>query len=132
MAKFVVRNYGNTRELPYKNKMIYLARDGAIETDDSEMANALSQFPQIHVAGYPVAEKTEVKNTIAPEKEKADSVLQQENADLKKKLEYAKKFDALKRLSMKELQQKAKEQRISYKNLKEDDLIAALLHAEKE
>jgi len=45
--KFVIRNNGEARGLPYKGKTIYLAHDRVIVTGDEEMAKALSSYPRI-------------------------------------------------------------------------------------
>lgn len=50
MKKFVIRNYGNSRTLPVKGKGYFLCKEGTIETDDEELADALGTFPQIHVS----------------------------------------------------------------------------------
>jgi hypothetical protein len=48
---YVIRNYGPTRQLPYKNQYITITNDGAIETNDEEMVNVLRTYPKIHVSG---------------------------------------------------------------------------------
>lgn len=49
MKRFVIRNYGPTRQLSYKAQQICITNDCAIETDDAEMAYALEQHGQITV-----------------------------------------------------------------------------------
>lgn len=44
MAKFRITNYGNTRKLPYKGECYEIIRQGSIETDDRDLAEALSSF----------------------------------------------------------------------------------------
>lgn len=38
MKRFVVRNYGPSRQFPYRDQHIPIANDCAIETDDEELA----------------------------------------------------------------------------------------------
>lgn len=38
MKRFVIRNYGPSRQFPYKDQHIPIANDCAIETDDEELA----------------------------------------------------------------------------------------------
>jgi len=50
---FIIRNYGNSRTLPYKDKNYFIARDGIIETNDAELAGSLKTIPLLHVSGKP-------------------------------------------------------------------------------
>lgn len=50
---YVIRNYGPTRELPFKNQHITMVRDQAIVTNDLEMVQALSGQPMINVSKQP-------------------------------------------------------------------------------
>ena len=38
MKRFVIRNYGASRQFPYKGQSIPISNDSAIETDDEELA----------------------------------------------------------------------------------------------
>lgn len=49
MARFVIRNYGPSRQIPYKGQQICMGRDQAIETDDEKMVVALGKADEIHV-----------------------------------------------------------------------------------
>lgn len=50
---YVIRNYGETRQIPFKNGFISIGREQAIETDDPEVVSALSGIPQVNVAAQP-------------------------------------------------------------------------------
>ena len=49
MAKYVITNFGNTRKLPYKGQFYFIAKNGEIETDDKELADALGSYMFIDV-----------------------------------------------------------------------------------
>jgi len=49
MSRFVIRNYGISRQFPYKGKSICLSNDQAIETDDVAEAAALGSHQNVHV-----------------------------------------------------------------------------------
>ena len=49
MKRFGIRNYGPTRQLPYKDQQILVVHDGFIDTDDVEMAVALGEQEKIFV-----------------------------------------------------------------------------------
>jgi len=63
MAKFRIRNYGNTRKLPYKGQYIEISKNGFIETDDADLAKALGefQFVDVEVIKAPVKKKKKTK-----------------------------------------------------------------------
>lgn len=46
---YKIYNYGNSRNLPYKGMSIFIAKKQMIETEDKEMADALSAYPYIDV-----------------------------------------------------------------------------------
>ena len=52
MARFVIRNYGQTRQVPYQNTQIIIARDGAIETDDEDIAATMKEQKDITVTDH--------------------------------------------------------------------------------
>jgi len=49
MARFIIRNYGPSRQIPYKGQSICLSNDQCIETDDAKMAGVLGFTDSIHV-----------------------------------------------------------------------------------
>ena len=49
MKRFGIRNYGPTRQVPFKDKQIFIARDGFIETDDEEEATVLKDQENLYV-----------------------------------------------------------------------------------
>ena len=49
MTRFVVRNYGPTRQVPYRNQQIIIANDKAIETDDMALVAVLQNMEAMHV-----------------------------------------------------------------------------------
>lgn len=49
MARFIIRNYGLSRQFPYKGKQVCLSNDQAIEIDDAELAATLKNHEKMHV-----------------------------------------------------------------------------------
>lgn len=49
MKRFVIRNYGLTRQIPYKDQQVCIANDQAIETDDEELVAVLRKHENLHV-----------------------------------------------------------------------------------
>lgn len=49
MTRFIVRNYGPTRQVQYKNLQVIIANDKVIETDDIELVAVLQNYTAIHV-----------------------------------------------------------------------------------
>ena len=49
MARFIIRNYGPSRQFDYEGHQICLSNDQCIETDDEEMAAVLGDNELIHV-----------------------------------------------------------------------------------
>lgn len=49
MAKYRIRNYGNTRKLPYKRQYYEIPRNGFIETNNAALAKALGEFQFVDV-----------------------------------------------------------------------------------
>jgi len=54
MARFVIRNYGPTRQVPYQNTQIYIARDGAMETDNENIAATMKGQKDMTVTDHGV------------------------------------------------------------------------------
>lgn len=46
---YKIYNYANSRNLPYKGMSIFIAKKQMIETEDKDMADALSAYPYIDV-----------------------------------------------------------------------------------
>ena len=42
-------NYGNSRTLPYKGMNVFVGKNQFIDTEDKEMADALSAFPYLDI-----------------------------------------------------------------------------------
>ena len=55
MTKYIIRNYGPSAQIPYKDKSITITSDVVIETDDPELVSAASSIPNIHVTTRPGA-----------------------------------------------------------------------------
>ena len=49
MKRFVIRNYGLTRQIPYKDQQVCIANDQAIETDDEELVAVLRKHENLHI-----------------------------------------------------------------------------------
>lgn len=50
---YVIRNYGPSKQLPFKNQHISISRDAAIVTDDLEVVQALSGQSMINISKQP-------------------------------------------------------------------------------
>jgi len=46
---YKIFNCGNSRNLPYKGMSIFIAKKQTIETEDKDMADALSAYPYVDV-----------------------------------------------------------------------------------
>lgn len=80
MARFVIRNYGPSRQIQYEDRMICLYHDQVIETDDEEMAEALKAEERIHVTDRGVEMATPV-DLSAEEVEDKDRPVTADNAE---------------------------------------------------
>ena len=49
MIRFIVRNYGSTRQVQHKGQQIIIAHDKAIETDDIDLVAALQNYKAMYV-----------------------------------------------------------------------------------
>jgi len=65
MKRFAIRNYGPTRQVPYKDKQLYIANDGCVETDDAGEAAAFAKVESMYVTDSGVA-------VVAPEASKEE------------------------------------------------------------
>ena len=104
MARFVIRNYGPSRQIPYKGQQLCLSNDQSIETDDEEEAAAFEAYEAIHV--------TDRGSELAPP-------LVEESVEESKEVSYE-------GMTVKELQVIAKDREIKTSGLNKADLIEAL------
>jgi len=161
MARFIIRNYGVSRQFPYKGKSICLSNDQAIETDDVDEAAALGSYENIFVKDLGVecatpvidekpektAEKKERKVTVdnaeAVHEEKhpdEDETQEQKTVDTQTQPPADKNEIAYEDMTVKELQvlfndrQKslAKDKQVKTSGLKKADLILCLEAYDKE
>ncbi len=49
MKRFVIRNYGPSRQVPYKGQSVCLSNDQCVETDNEEMADVFREEERITV-----------------------------------------------------------------------------------
>jgi len=61
MSRFVIRNYGPSRQIPYNGQSICLSNDQCIETDDADMAETFGSEKSIHVTDRGVEAATPVQ-----------------------------------------------------------------------
>jgi len=155
MARFIIRNYGPSRQFPYKGKQICLSNDAAIETDDVEEAAAFGSHKNVHVhdrgvefaAPVPLAppEKEKEKErqvtvddveAVYNEKFPPDEDEQKQETGGTEPPAPVSKADkdeiAYAEMSVKELLVLAKDRQIKTSGLKKDELIQALEAYDKE
>jgi len=65
-GKYVIRNYGTARQIPYKGKYYTINGDGAIETDDEGLTKAAEAMGQMHVTVRSTVPKAVVADTPPP------------------------------------------------------------------
>jgi len=144
MARFIIRNYGPSRQIPYKGQSICLSNDQCIETDDAKMAGVLGFADLITVtdrgleAAAPVvsdssgtkkdrkvtvddaeavyAENFSDKDVRKPHTQPAEPPIQEESID---EISYAD-------MSVRELRVLAEDRRIKTSGLRKGELIDAL------
>ncbi len=121
MVRFVVRNYGVTRQVQYKGQQIIIANDRAIETDDIELAAVLQNMNAMHVTdrcpetpGPSLPPVVKIKDEQAPEEFQAPEV-----PDASAEIQY-------KDMKMLELQALGKDRQLKVSGLKKAALIQAL------
>lgn len=122
MGRFVIRNYGRTRQFPYKDKQIYIANDKAIETDDVEMVAVLQNFPQMEVTDH--CPETPGPSLPSP-KVVPDEVEQTPDEVLAEVVESSDEI-AYGDMSLKELQELGKDRQLKVSGLKKAELIVVL------
>lgn len=139
MARFVIRNYGTSKQVPYKGQQITFIHDQAIETDDEILAGALAAQDRAHltdrgldaVALVPPEvpdEKKERKVTVDKEpvpKEDAEDI-QKKESETDAASEEIDDGIAYEEMTVKELQVLAKDRQLSTSGLLKDELIQAL------
>ena len=69
MKRFIIRNYGASRQFPYKGQPIPISNDSAIETDDEKLAIFFKEQQAIHVTdrGSELAPPSSVEEPEKPE-----------------------------------------------------------------
>lgn len=148
MARFIIRNYGLSRQFLYKGKSICLSNDQAIETDDVDEAAALGSHKDVHVIDCGVefaapttpekpAEKKERNVTVDDaeavhaEKFPDEDEQQQETSETQPPASDSESTDdkdeiAYADMTYKEIQVLAKDRQIKTSGLKKAELILAL------
>lgn len=84
MTRFVIRNYGPSRQLAYGDKMITVAHDGVIETDDEKEAAALGAYESVNVVDRGIGAGASTPVTPTPPSDSTENAGTQEtstNAD---------------------------------------------------
>lgn len=82
MVRFVIRNYGPSRKVPYKDMHVFIGQDKAIETDDAELANAFASVPKVTVKARPGVPTSPVPvSTPDPEKGVIDEPVEDDDFD---------------------------------------------------
>jgi len=132
MIRFVVRNYGVTRQVPYKGQQVIIANDKAIETDDMELVAVLQNIEAMHVTdrcpGTPGPSLPPIVKTETPEEPQASSGESQTSEEPDEVTEEIAYNDML----LKELQVLAKDRQIKVSGLNKARLIKALEKYDKE
>lgn len=143
MARFLIRNYGPSRQIAYKGQQICLSRDQCIETDDSRIAAVLGAEKQVHVTDHGV----EAAAPVPPEKQEGedrtvtvddaeavhdekfpDEDVQEQHIQEEQQPVLSNDADeiAYADMNVKELRVLAKDRQIETSDLKKADLIKAL------
>ena len=126
MIRFVVRNYGVTRQVPYKGQQVIIANDKAIETDDMELVAILQNVEAMYVTdrcpgtpgpSLPPIVKTEDKQTSEAPKAEAPKASDE--------IEY-------KEMTYKELQILGKDRQMKTVGVSKEKLIEGLENYDKE
>jgi hypothetical protein len=78
MTRYVIRNYGLTRQIPYKGQQIFIANDQAIETDDEELVTVLRAQENLHVTDR----GSELASTLSEKPESTEESEEMAYADL--------------------------------------------------
>ena len=111
MKRFIVRNYGPTRQFPYKDMQIFIANDCVRETDDVEMAMALKKEKQVTVT-----DRGSEVTSLSPSVEEPET---SEVSEESQEISYGE-------MKVKDLQILAKDREIKTSGLNKAELIQAL------
>jgi len=137
MQRFVIRNYGSSRNLPDGHgSYIFIERNGVQGTDDEEMAKLFATYPDIHVAERgnnlsillptpPEGPAPQVEPPDEPpdEDEQGEDETEDEQGESEGEDEDATDYEALR---VSDLQEIAKDREIPIANLRKPELIEAL------
>jgi len=141
MKRFAIRNYGPSRQVPYKGQQICLSNDACIETDDAEEAAVLKAAGQVYVTdcgavvAIPETPKDEKRKVTADDVEAVhaenhpEDEVQQETGGEQPTTPDAKADKdeiAYSDMTVKELQVLAKDRQIKTSGLKKAELIKTL------
>jgi len=125
MKRFVIRNYGPSRQFPFEDQAICISNDQAIETDDEQIAEALKKHNAVHVTDRGVRELTEQKTIEQKVNSKNDSPSDDtiiEDVDGTENVYEIQYND----MTVSELKELAKDRDIKTSGLRKQDLIGAL------
>jgi len=136
MARFVIRNYGQSRQVPYQNTQIYIARDGAMETDDENIAATMKGQKDMTVTDHgvqsnpappeePKQKGKDKKRQITVDKEPVPKEDPVEKVTPEVVSEEAEEI-AYEEMTVKELQVLAKDRQLTTSGLLKAELIQAL------
>jgi len=136
MARFVIRNYGQSRQVPYQNTQIYIARDGAMETDDEDIAATMKGQKDMTVTDHgvqsnpapseePKQKGKDKKRQITVDKEPVPKEDPVEKVTPEVVSEEAEEI-AYEEMTVKELQVLAKDRQLTTSGLLKAELIQAL------
>jgi len=136
MARFVIRNYGPTRQVPYQNTQIYIARDGAMETDNENIAATMKGQKDMTVTDHgvqsnpapseePKQKGKDKKRQITVDKEPVPKEDPVEKTTPEVVSEEAEEI-AYEEMTVKELQVLAKDRQLTTSGLLKAELIQAL------
>lgn len=132
MAKrFIVRNYGPTRQIQYKKQQIIIANDKVIETDDMGLVAVLQNYKAIHITDRnPETPGPSLPPVVLIDDEPrtVDGVVQPEELEAPVAAEEI----AYSEMKMKELQALGKDRQLKVSGLSKTELIEALENYDKE
>lgn len=112
MGRFGIRNYGPTRQIPYKGEQILMVNDGYIDTDDEVLASVLAEQEKIYVTDHGAAFAPMVTASEKPKADEAPDVPEDE-------ISYED-------MTVPELKVLAKDRELDVKGLKKAEIIEAL------
>lgn len=128
MIRFIVRNYGITRQVQHKGQQIIIANDKAIETDNMDLVATLQNYSAMHVTDRcPETPGPSLPPVVLIEDEQQQDEQQDKQQDEQQVEEIA--YSDMK---VGELQELGKDRQIKVSGLKKADLIEALENYDKE